>query len=187
MPRAVARPLCQNGLVASYRDRRQPELLRFPGLWLTRILIGAGLFVIVLTAILSEWFDSPGAPASTLERAILFATALWLLACWPREIVCGPSGVEQRRLFGLGRLRIRWDEVQAISQRQEFGGLARLFGLAGGLVEVRARGRAVRHTPRHPDPERFLQECRMRIGEWQGRRGSGLPSPEPAAARMEKS
>lgn len=185
MPRAVARPLCQNGLVASYRDRRQPELLRFPGLWLTRILIGSGLFLILLTAVLSEWFDSPAAPASMPERVVLLATALWLLACWPREIVCGPVGVEQRRLFGLGKTFIRWNEVQSILTRSEFAGLGRWLGLASEVTVVSGPASSIRHTPRHPDRSRFLSECRMRMGEWRLRRSVGS-SGLPSAAKEEK-
>lgn len=186
MRRAVARPLWQNGLVASYRDRRQPELLRFPGLWLTRILIGVGLFFVVLTAILSEWFDSPGAPASAFERPALFAAALWLLACWPREIVCGPTGIEQRRLFGLGKTFIRWNEVQAILTRNEFAGIGRWLGLASEVVVISSPVSRIRHTPRHPDRARFLSECRMRMEESKFRRPAGASGAEPAAIQEGK-
>ncbi len=171
--------------MASYRDRLRPELLRFPGLWRTRILIGAGLFVAVLTTALVWEFGGPRMGARGRDLCVLALFALWLLACWPGEIVCGPAGVEQRRWFGLGKTMIRWDAVLGIEERQEFGGLGRRLGLAVRVIAVTGAGRVVLHTPRHPDPERFLRECRMRMEEWHARQGGASVSTGPAAAREE--
>ncbi len=184
-PLSAARPLWQNGLVASFRDRCQPELLRFPGLWLTRILIGTGLFVVAVTAILAAWFDPHGARASATEPVALLAAALWLLACWPREIVCGPAGIEQRRLFGSGKTFIRWSEVRSINRKSEFLGIARLLGLDPEVVVVSSPVSSIRHTPRHPDRPRFLLECRQRLQEWKARPAAGPAAAQPATAQEE--
>lgn len=171
MRAAPAPPLWQNGHVASYRDRLRPELLRFPGLWRTRILIGAGLFLAIFSALLVWEFGGPGTVARWRELALLAILALWLLACWPGEIVCGPAGVEQRRWLGMGKTVIRWDEVLGIEERGEFAGLSRRLGLAARVIAVTGTNGVVRHTPRHPDPDRFLRECRMRMEEWNARQG----------------
>lgn len=171
--RAAAAPLLwQNGHVASYRDRLRPELLRFPGLWRTRILIGAGLFAAILSAAPVGKFGGPGMDARSRELALLAVLSLWLLACWPREIVCGPAGVEQRRRYGLGKTVIRWDEVLGIEEKDEFGGLGRSLRLATRVIAVTGTNGVIRHTPRHPDPDRFLRECHMRMEEWKARQRS---------------
>lgn len=157
--------------MASYRDRLQPELLRFPGLWRTRILIGAGLFVAAVSAVLVWEFGGPPMDARGRELVLLAILALWLLACWPGEIVCGPAGVELRRWFGLRKTRIRWDQVLGVEETEEFGGLGRSLGLATRVIAVTGTNGVIRHTPRHPDPDRFLRECRMRMEEWNARQG----------------
>lgn len=172
--------------MASYRDRRHPELLRFPGLWLTRILIGAGLSLLALSAILAIAFDPPGAPLPLAERAALAALALFFLACWPREIVCGPSGIEQRRLFGLGKTFLRWSDVQSVSVHQEFFGIGRRLGLATEVAVVSSPVSRIRHTPRHPDRARFLLECRQRMKEWRARQPAGSAAADPPSARQEE-
>lgn len=186
MRAAPAPPLWQNDLVASYRDRLQPELLRFPGLWRTRILIGAALFITILIAVLVWEFGGPRMDERWSELGVLALLALWLLACWPGEIVCGPAGVEQRRWFRLWKTRVRWSEVLGIEEREEFGGLGRRLGLAGRVIAVAGTHGEVRHTPRHPDPERFLRECRMRMEEWKARRGEALDRRARSAAQEER-
>jgi len=158
--------------VASFRDPLQPELVRFPGLWRTRILAGAGLFFAALTAVLGWWFASPTAPSSWKENTVLLGLALWLAACWPREIVCGPVAAEQRQWLGLRKVRIRWDEDPALERKQEFLGLGRWLGLAASVIELSSPAGVIRHTPRHADAERFVQECRRRMEESQQRRAA---------------
>jgi len=172
-------PLWQNGLVASYRDRLQPELLRFPGLWRTRILIGAGLFAFALVAVLVWEFGAPG--ERVRDWAVLAVAAVCLLTCWPAEIVCGPFWVEQRRWLGLRKVRVPWDEVLGIEEREEIGGFGRSLGLATRLIVVTGSRGVIRHTPRHPDPERFVRECRMRMEEWEAKRSAGRRTTGPAA------
>ncbi len=186
MRAAPAPPLWQNNLVASYRDRLQPELLRFPGLWRTRILIGAVLFITILIAVLVWEFGGPRMDQRWRELGVLALLALWLLACWPAEIVCGPAGVEQRRWFGLRKARVGWNEVLGIEEREEFGGLGRRLGVAVRVIAVVGADAVVRHTPRHPDPERFLRECRMRMEEWKARRGKALDRHASSAAQEER-
>ncbi len=183
MRAAPAPPLWQNDLVASYRDRLQPELLRFPGLWRTRGLIGAALFLTAVIAALVWEFGDPRLNGRARELGQLALLALWLLGCWPGEIVCGPAGVEQRRWFGLWKTRIRWGEVLGIEEKEEFGGLGRRLGVAVRVIAVVGKDAVVRHTPRHPDPERFLRECRMRMEEWKARQTGTLPSSGPAGGR----
>ncbi len=156
----------QNGLVASYRDRMNPELLRFPGLWRPRILMGAALLVNALTALLCWWFETGARRPWEAELALLAALSLGILACWPREITCGPAGVEQRQWLGLRKVRIGWGEIRALETREEFGGAGRGLGLTVAAIDVVAEGRRIRHSPRHPDRERFLAECRLRMQEW---------------------
>jgi len=169
--------------VASYRDRLQPELLRFPGLWRTRILIGAGLLAVAVTAALVFEFGDPRPDVRLRELGALASAALFLAACWPREITCGPAGVEQFRLFGMGRKRIRWGGVSTIEERQEWRGLGARLGFSVRLIAVVGTQSAIRHTPRHPDPERFLRECRMRMEEWQARHTTPGAIHSPAASR----
>lgn len=157
--------VCQNGLVGSYRDSLYPELVHFPGRWRTRLLIGAGLLVNALTALLSWWFESPAPRPREAELGLLAALSLWMIACWPREILCGPAGVEQRQWLGLRRVRIPWDEVLAIEPYEEFGGAVRRLGIECSALRVFSSRHEIRHTPRHPDPDRFLRECRMRVEE----------------------
>ncbi len=185
MRAAPAPPLWQNGHVASYRDRLRPELLRFPGLWRTRILIGAGLFLAAFSAVLVWEFGGPRVDARWRELGVLAIFALWLLACWPGEIVCSPAGVEQRRWFGLVRKTVRWDQVLGIEETEEFAGLGRRLGLAARVIAVTGTDGAVRHTPRHPDPDRFLRECRMRMEEWNARQGGASVSSRPFRAGEE--
>jgi hypothetical protein len=162
---AVSAGVWQNGLVASYRDRMNPELLRFPGLWRTRILIGAALLVNALTALLCWWFESPSPRSREAELGLLAALSLWMIACWRREILCGPAGVEQRQWLGLRRVRIPWNEVLAVEPYEEFGGAGRRLGIESSALRVVSSRHEIRHTPRHPDPDRFLRECRMRMEE----------------------
>lgn len=166
--------------MASYRDRLQPELLRFPGLWRVRILIGAGLFAAALAAALVFEFGDPRPEARLRELGALGGTCLFLLACWPREIVCGPAGLEQCRIFGLGKQRLRWGDVLTIEEKQEFRGFGAWFGLSVRLIAVIGPELVIRHTPRHPDPARFLRECRMRREEWQARHGAAGPARSTA-------
>ncbi|MGC8884443.1 MAG: hypothetical protein ACP5UT_16550 [Bryobacteraceae bacterium] len=151
--------------MASFRDRLDPELLHFPGRWRTRILIGAGLLVNALTALLCWWFESPAPRPLEAELGLLAALSLWMAACWPREILCGPAGVGQRQWLGLRRVRIPWDEVLAVEPYEEFGGAGKRFGIECSALRVVSNRHEIRHTPRHPDPDRFLRECRMRMKE----------------------
>lgn len=123
----------------------------------------------MLTAVLVWEFGGPRLDVRGRELALVALFALWLLACWPGEIVCGPAGVEQSRWFGLVRIKIRWNEVLGIEEREEFGGLGRRLGLSARVIAVTGASGIVRHTPRHPDPDRFLRECRMRMEEWNAR------------------
>ncbi len=172
--------------MASFRDPLQPERVHFPGCWRTRILIGAGLFLLLLTGLLAWWFEDPGMRGQPEDWAMLLLAALWLLACWPREIVCGPAAVEQRQWLGLRKVRIRWDEEPRIEQTQEFGGVGRLLGLAASAVAVAGPEGVIRHTPRHADAERFLQECRRRTEECRLRRAAAARPQEPVRAQEEK-
>lgn len=164
----------------------QPELLRFPGLWRTRMLIGAGLFAAGLTAALVWEFGNAHDGNRVHEFGLLAVLAVWLSACWPREIVCGPAGVEQYRLFGLGKVRVPWSEVLGIEQGRELLGAGAKVGLATGTIAVIGASATIRHSPRHPDPERFLRECRMRMEEWEARHRAAGRSGAPAAAGEEK-
>lgn len=157
--------------MASYRDRVNPELLRFPGLWRTRILVSAGLLVNALTGLLCWWFETGVRRPWEWELALLALISVGMLACWPREIVCGPAGVEQRQWLGLRKVRIGWGEVTALEPYEECGGAGKRLGLAVSGIRVASERRRIRHTPRHPDPDRFLRECRMRIEEWSARQG----------------
>lgn len=165
--------------MASYRDRLNPELLRFPGLWRTRILISAGLLVNALTGLLCWWFETGARRPWELELALLAALSLWMLACWPREITCGPGGVAQRKWLGLRTARIGWGEVQAIEPLEEFGGAGKRLGLAVSVIRVASARCEIRHTPRHPDAERFLRECRMRMEERASRQARAKQAVPP--------
>lgn len=185
-PSSLSAGVWQNGLVASYRDRMNPELLRFPGLWRTRILIGAALLVNALAALLCWWFETGARRPWEAELALLAALSLWQLACWPHEIICGPSGVEQRQWLGLRKVRIGWGEIRALEPCEEFGGAGKRFGLAVASIRVLAEGRQIRHSPRHPDPDRFLAECRLRMEEWASRRDrAGQPARPSSSGRKE--
>lgn len=165
--------------MTSFRDRRFPELLRFPGLWRPRILVLAGLLINSLAALLCWWFETGAPRPREAELGLLAAISLWMLACWPREIVCGPAGVEQRKRFWLGITRIGWGEVRALEPGEEFFGIGKRFGLETSVVCVVSGRAEIRHTPRHPDRERFLRECRMRMEEWAAKQGLAREAPQP--------
>lgn len=163
--------------MASYRDRLNPELLRFPGLWRTRILIGAGLLVNGLAGVLCWWFETGHQRPWEAELAVLAALSLWMLACWPREIICGPAGIRQRQWLGLRRLHLAWEDVLALEEYRELGGIGHWLGLEDRALRIVSNHGEICHTPRHPDRNRFLLECRMRMQEWSRKTASPQQSP----------
>ncbi|MFN7924815.1 MAG: hypothetical protein U0Q16_32225 [Bryobacteraceae bacterium] len=73
--------------------------------------------------------------------AFAFASALVL----PSTIATTPSGVESRRLFGLWRNSIRWQEIETVIEMS-------------GEIAVIGPKRRIKHTANHENPELFEEE-----------------------------
>lgn len=146
--------------MASYRDPRRPETLRFPGNLAPRVLIVVAVFINLLCAGLSIVIESPW--HIRLFDAVLLISLTWFeVRCWPCDILSDPRGLRQMNLLGRQSRFLPWNEIQAVEERHELGGAAAArFGLATGILVIRGAdpSQAIVHTPRHPDRERLRRE-----------------------------
>ncbi|MBI5281131.1 MAG: hypothetical protein HY858_05560 [Candidatus Solibacter usitatus] len=148
--------------MASYRDRRNPEAVHFPGSLTTKIMATVGLFICLLLAILA--ITSPEKHWMWLLDTVLLSVVVLLLVwTWPAEIITDQHGIRTRRFLGLLSSHISWHEVGRITTVQEFGGLGARLGLGAECLVVAARTGTVTivHSPRHPDRRRFLLELKQ--------------------------
>ncbi|MBI4893996.1 MAG: hypothetical protein HY821_25485 [Acidobacteria bacterium] len=149
--------------MASYRDRRQPELLRFPGDLRPKILICCALFVNLLCALVSLAITSPW-QIRAFDFLILGVVSFLEIRAWPREITLDPGGIQLLNLLGKPLRSIAWHEITAMEESHEFGGaLARALGLTTDTLVVRTADpfHSIVHTSRHPDRDRLLREYRQ--------------------------
>ena len=146
--------------MASFRDPRAPETLRFPGNLVPRVLIVVAIFFNLLCAALSFFIESPW--YNRLFDAILLVSLTWFeIRAWPGDITSGPIGLRQLNIFGQEVRLIPWNEIQAIEDGHELGGAAAAsFGLATDTLVIHGRSpsAAIVHTPRHPDRDRLRRE-----------------------------
>jgi hypothetical protein len=150
--------------VASFRDRINPEAIRFPGDLRIKILIVIGLaadFVCVLVA--AHGAESIG--KNTFEAVVITIAVAFKLFCWPAEIVADQFGIHSNGRVPGSRIQIPWNELGAIrpsTQVRGFGPLA--LGLRNDTIEVVSMdgNSVIVHTPCHPDRDRLLREPHLR-------------------------
>lgn len=148
--------------MASYRDRRYPEHLRFPGDLRPKILIGVGLFVnaccLGLTVgMAGAWWWR------VVEGAVELGVSVLYLWWWPREIVSMSTGLRQAGWLWKKETRIGWKEMKEAEEGWELGGArAAELGLRTDTLVMRgADGAEIVHTPRHPDRERLVRDMKQ--------------------------
>lgn len=146
--------------MASYRDPRATDTLRFPGNTAPRVLIVVAIFVNLLCAALSIFIDSPWY-WRVFDAVVIVSVTYFELRCWPGDITSNPEGLRQFNPFGRLVAFIPWNEVKAIEESHELGGpAAASYGLATDIMVIRGASPAqiIVHTPRHPDRERLRRE-----------------------------
>lgn len=146
--------------MASYRDPRYPDTLRFPGNVLPRVLIVVALFFNLVCAVLAilyftTWYWG-------VFDAVLLISLTWLeLRVWPCDITSNPEGLRQLNMLGREVLLLGWNEIQTLEEARELGGeTAASLGLATDTLIIRGKDqtKTIVHTPRHPDRDRLRRE-----------------------------
>lgn len=156
--------------MASFRDRENPEALRFPCDLRVQVLFYVALAV-DLAAAAAVLFTRDTVSARAFDAALLALLLIFKLRHWPRQIVADQFGLHSLGLFNFWNVRIPWHDVEsAASTEIPFFGPSPL-GLRNDTLEFRARsgGARIVHTPHHPDRDRLLREVRLR--------GAGLQDP----------
>lgn len=146
--------------MASFRDPRAPDTLRFPGNIAPRVLIVSALFVNLVCAALSVFIESPW-HVRVFDALLLLALTWFELRSWPGDITSNPQGLRQLNMFGKQVSFLPWSEIQAVEEGHELGGpAAEAYGLATDILIIRggSPGRTITHTPRHPDRARLRRE-----------------------------
>ncbi len=152
--------------VSSYRDRRNPEVVHFPGS--LRAIATLGLCG-SLAAALFALAAATGPPAMRLGfGAPLLLVLIAIARMWPRRISLGELGVWQYGIFGRQKYMIAWDDMAPAQESVELRILsaqARTGFAANRTVVLHSASGQLRivHTPRHSDRERFLLLARQRI------------------------
>ena len=150
--------------MASFRDRRNPEAVRFPGDFGPKLLIIVGLFTDIVCTV-AEWFSTRSHTDKAPEVVALVLFTVLLLRCWPHEIVVDQYGVHSLSPFGVGGRHIPWSEVALVRPAFELGaGWAARLRLRTDTLEIYSSDsrHKVVHTPRHPDRQRLLFELKQR-------------------------
>lgn len=146
--------------MASYRDPRRPDTLRFPGNLMPRVLIVVALFINLLCAAASILIPTPW--HLRLIDALILAAATWFeIRSWPGDITSNPQGLRQFNMLGKETVFLPWNDIQAIEKSYELGGPdVGAFGLSTDILIIRgpSPGQTVIHTPRHPDRARLHRE-----------------------------
>lgn len=146
--------------MASYRDPRKPETLRFPGNLAPRVLIVVAVFINLLCAGLSIVIESPW--YMRVFDALLLISLTWFeVRAWPCDILSDPRGLYRMNIAGRQACFLPWNEIQAVEDGHELGGAAAAaYGLATDVLIIRGASpsKAIIHTPRHPDRERLRRE-----------------------------
>lgn len=146
--------------MASYRDPRTPDTLRFPGNVLPRVLVVLSLFFNLICAALAVVFYSTW-PWAVFDAVLLTGVTWFALKAWPCDITSNPEGLRQLNIFGREAVLIHWNEVQSLEEGRELGGeQAASLGLATDILVVRGKhpGQVIVHTQRHPDRDRLRRE-----------------------------
>jgi hypothetical protein len=146
--------------VASYRDPRYPEVLRFPGDLRPRILICIAIFVNLCCAFLSLVISSPS-HIRLIDALVLCGLTYLYYRAWPGDITSDPQGLRAYRMFGRLLTFIPWTDIRSVDYGTEFGGRpSAALGLTTDILTVRSSSspRPIIHTSRHPDRPRLLRE-----------------------------
>lgn len=147
---------CQNGRVASYRDKYNPEALHFLGSVASKSFLGGAIFLCVLLIVWAALAgEAVGRTVHMLLSVMVIAAAV---AAWPKSILLDQKGLTQHRVSG-SRL-LEWKDVKSIELTTEF----KLPQRAGRFPTKTLRlasedGKTfIEHTPRHTDFHRFVFE-----------------------------
>lgn len=154
----------QNGNVASFRDRRNPEALRFPSYLRIKGLIVCGLTIDLLCAIIVIYGDAADWHLG-FDAAIIGLSVILKALIWPPEIVLDQFGLHSCGLVSLFNTHIPWKEVGTVRPSVEVPGFGPKFlGLRNDALEVHSKVGSARvvHTPHHPDRDRLVREVRLR-------------------------
>jgi len=149
--------------VPSYRDRQNPEAVRFPGNFVPKLVLALGLIANVLglvsvAAVGAPWWNR------VLDVILLLGTSLVYLKTWPRVLVTDQFGLHKLGWRAKSRISIAWNEIQSVQPGRELGGDAAAgMGLATDTLVITGSqpGQRIVHTPRHPDRARLLLEMRQ--------------------------
>ena len=150
--------------MASFRDRRNPEALRFPSYLRIKGLIVCGFTIDLLCAIVVVFADA-GTWNYAIDGAVIGLSVILKAIVWPREIVIDQFGLHSCGLFSLFNTHIPWNEVGAVRSSTEVPGFGpRFLGFRNDALKVQSKDGSARvvHTPHHPDRDRLVREVRLR-------------------------
>jgi hypothetical protein len=146
--------------VASYRDPRFPEVLRFPGDLRPRILIAIAIFVNFLCVFLTIVITSPS-HVRLMDALVLSGLTIAYFRVWPGDITSDPQGLRAYNMFGRLLTFIPWPDIQSVEHGHGFGGrIAAALGLTTDILIIRSSSSSssIVHSSRHPDRQRLLRE-----------------------------
>jgi hypothetical protein len=150
--------------VASFRDRINPEAIRFPGELRVKVLIVCGLLVDVL-CILVATHGNESIWKNLFDAAVIAIAVGFKVSCWPYEIVSDQSGLHSNGRVPGAKINITWGELGAIRPAVHVRGFGpRVLGLPNDAIELVSRdgSSVIAHTPCHPDRARLLREPHLR-------------------------
>lgn len=150
--------------MASFRDRINPEAIRFPGDLRIKVLIVSGLFVDFLCVLVAT-HGSESDWKNVFNATVITVSVAFKLFNWPGEIVADQFGIHSRGRIPGTKIHIPWNELGAVrpsTQVPGFGPFA--LGLRNDTLELVSKdGKSVIvHTPCHPDRDRLLREPQLR-------------------------
>lgn len=150
--------------MASYRDRRQPDLLRFPGNLRPRVLILVGLFVNLLCALLTIVTASPWY-VRAFDAIVILGLSWFEIRAWPGEITVDSQGLRMHDIFGRCRRFLPWSDIQAVEHARSITHPAvDSLRLSTDILVIRglSTDQTIVHTSGHPDRDRLLREFELR-------------------------
>jgi len=150
--------------VGSFRDRINPDAIRFPGNLRIKILIVIGL-AIDLACAAAVIVIGGRTTVQVFAGAVLFLSVAFKLFFWPKQIITDQFGLHSMGLIPGGATHIAWQDIGAVLPATEVPGFGNLvFGFRNDTLEFHSKDHSARvvHTPNHPDRDRLLLEVRHR-------------------------
>lgn len=147
----------------SYRDRYNPEAVRYPADFRPKILICLALLTNLICGL--AVIVSPGSVLyNCFAAVVLISTTALYIHLWPTTLVTDQTGLHGLWLLGRRRQFIGWNDVGALSEESELGmdWAVKLRVRVDQLVVSNRDGTVrIAHTPRHPDRQRMLKEFHL--------------------------